>query len=77
MAVSTAEIIEKALQLPPEERVHVAEQLLQSLHPPMDPELEVALAEEMERRLQDVLAGRAQTYDNDLVVAELKAKYQL
>ncbi len=52
-----SETIESAaLRLPPEERVRLAERLIASLEP--DPEVEVAWAAEVERRVHDWEAGR-------------------
>jgi putative addiction module component (TIGR02574 family) len=55
--MSNVEILEKALQLPPEERFIIVEGLLKSLDVP-DPDLDRIWADEAEKRLQAYREGR-------------------
>jgi putative addiction module component (TIGR02574 family) len=56
---SRLEILEaEALKLTPEERAHLADRLIASLTD--DPEIEEAWAAEVERRIAEIEAGRAQ-----------------
>ena len=55
MAISRAELEAQALQLAPEERVHLADRLLASLS--SNQELEEAWSVEAERRLADLESG--------------------
>jgi putative addiction module component (TIGR02574 family) len=55
--MSNVEILEKALQLPPEERFIIVEGLLKSLDVP-DPDLDRIWANEAEKRLQAYREGR-------------------
>ncbi|MCA1732423.1 MAG: addiction module protein [Acidobacteria bacterium] len=48
-------------QLSESERAELAGLLLETLHSPADPDVEAAWAREVERRLEDYRAGRAQT----------------
>ena len=55
MSISRAELEAQALQLAPEERVHLADRLLASLS--STDELEETLSVEAERRLADLESG--------------------
>lgn len=45
--------------------------------PPLDPTVETALVEEMDRRWQRIEAGEEELLDHDEVLSSLKARYQL
>lgn len=51
------DILKAAVRLPEKERVHVVEELLVSLEPPMDKEVDAAWAAEVERRSREIKAG--------------------
>ncbi|MGH7551810.1 MAG: addiction module protein [Longimicrobiales bacterium] len=59
-----------ALRLPIHERARLAEQLIASLDE--DSEIEAAWAEEIERRMEEVRAGKVELLDADQVLAKLR-----
>ena len=65
-------IIREALALPPEEREHIATVLLDSLPPE---EWERAWAAEVERRVEDLDAGRTRAIPGEEVFAKLRARF--
>lgn len=58
MRMTQNDIMHAALALPKDDRATLAVRLLDSLHAPADPAVEAAWAEEIERRLADLDAGR-------------------
>ena len=73
--MSTQEIIDQAIALPPDERERVAELLYESLHAEdyadsesVDKEWEKII----ERRLEDVESGKVKTIPGDVVLANLR-----
>ena len=61
MGKSSHAILEEALKLPSKERAAVAEQLIQSLDPIQETEVEEAWQQEIQRRLKDIEKGEATT----------------
>ena len=61
--MSTDELLAQVLQLPRQERVRVAEELLSSLEEADDEEVAAAWAPELERRSREVAEGKVQTVD--------------
>jgi putative addiction module component (TIGR02574 family) len=75
MASSADDLLPDALQLPPEERARLAHKLLLSLEErEAAPDVEAEWAAELERRAQDVLSGKAKTYDARGAVEEVRAQ---
>jgi putative addiction module component (TIGR02574 family) len=58
MSTDFAELEAQALQLPPEDRARLADHLLASLAEGSQDDIDAAWAEELERRIADVDAGR-------------------
>lgn len=77
MAVEAAEVIKQALELPLLDRVRVVDELQRSMAPPLDPVVEAALIEEMDRRWQRIESGEEELLDHDEVLAKLNVKYQI
>jgi putative addiction module component (TIGR02574 family) len=50
-------LLEQALKLPAEERAALADSLLRSLEPPMDPDIDAAWRAEVARRVAELDAG--------------------
>jgi len=79
MARSIADIEKELMALPTEDRARVALDLIRSLDKDEETlsreEWEAAWHEEIERRVQDVHAGRVELHDAEVVLAELRAKY--
>ena len=72
MSSTAKKLRDDAMALPEEERELLAAELLDSLVP--DPDWEQAWAQECERRLEDVRAGRVQTTPWSAVEASLRAR---
>ncbi len=69
------ELRDAALELPREERQALAEELYESLDEEGDdPEWSDAWSDEIERRLQDIAAGRVELIDAQTVHDELAAE---
>jgi putative addiction module component (TIGR02574 family) len=72
------ELLEHALQLPKEQRLRLADQLLDSVDEFSqidDDQLDPELREELVRRLKSIEDGTAELLDGDEVMRELRAKY--
>lgn len=63
-----------ALRLPEDERVKLANDLLVSLHEPMDSDLAAAWDVEICRRINEVKSGKAELYDAQEVIARAKVR---
>ena len=74
MPLSASNMTEQALLLPAEERARLAEQLLQSLNMPLEPEVEAAWAAEAEARRQAVLSGKSETLSSREVIERLRTR---
>jgi putative addiction module component (TIGR02574 family) len=68
-------VLEEALSLPADARLKLIEKLVDSLNLPVDPEIERLWAEEAERRVVDIEAGRIKLLPGDEVFSRAKAKY--
>jgi putative addiction module component (TIGR02574 family) len=69
------EILSAALSLPPGERAMLADHLLSSLDGPNEKEIEVAWAEEAERRMREIDEGKVELIDAELVMEILRARF--
>jgi putative addiction module component (TIGR02574 family) len=75
MAQATpAELLERALELPEDERLALATELLESVEGPEDPEWAAAWAAELDRRVRDIDEGRARAVPWAEVKARLEAR---
>jgi putative addiction module component (TIGR02574 family) len=70
------EILEAALKLDPSERAAIASEILESLEESAYGQLSPAWEDEIQRRLRDVEAGRADLVPADRVFAEVEAELQ-
>jgi putative addiction module component (TIGR02574 family) len=61
MEQSSQSILDQALKLPVNERAEVAEQLIQSLDPQANSEVESAWQQEIQQRLSEIDSGVART----------------
>lgn len=68
------QLTERALELPPALRELVAHRLWESLHPGEVMELDADQVAEIERRMDDLDAGRVELLDGEQVLRELRAK---
>ena len=69
----TARLIDEAMDLPVEERIHLVDSLLLSLNP-VDKSIEAAWLEVAERRRDDMLSGRVQGIPAEEVFAEVRRR---
>ena len=72
--MTSDQLIAKALALPPEARVEIAEKLLASIDPSDFPEIDPALAEEAERRIDALDRGEDRTHPLEEVIAGFRAR---
>jgi putative addiction module component (TIGR02574 family) len=71
MTTLVDELSQKALELPTEERVRLAERLLATVHE-VDPEVEAAWDVEIQRRLAEIDDGTAKLIPAEEVFAEVR-----
>jgi putative addiction module component (TIGR02574 family) len=71
MTTLVDELSQRALELPPEDRVLLAERLLATVHE-IDPEVEVAWDREIQRRLAEIENGTANLIPAEEVFAEVR-----
>jgi putative addiction module component (TIGR02574 family) len=71
------EILSAALELPPETRAILADQLLASLDGPNQREIDAAWAEEAERRMREIDEGQVEAIDGELVMQRLRARFKI
>jgi hypothetical protein len=75
MAATSKELFEAALGLDPEERAHLAHELLASLEVE-DEGVEEAWRDEIVRRAREVLEGRAVLVDGEASLREVRERLQ-
>jgi len=61
MNVVAQNLLESALQLPEQDRAHLAASLIESLDPSIDADAQMLWAEEVRRRLSDLDIGAVKT----------------
>ncbi len=77
MAQATpAELLQHALQLPEDDRLASATELLESVEGPEDPDWAAAWAAELDRRVRELDEGRAKGVPWAEVKAKLEARYR-
>jgi len=70
----TAKLTEELLSLPCEDRIRIVERLLESLNAPADDEIEQAWAVEVERRLDELNAGKVRSIPGEEVFADIRQR---
>jgi putative addiction module component (TIGR02574 family) len=73
--ITSNEILEAAMSLPPEARAQIAEQLLDSLDPSRA-EIDAAWAIEIESRIQEIDDGRAKLIPDDQAMEMVRKRIQ-
>lgn len=73
--MTTEQIIKAAMALPDAERMRVADELIASLDPAEQQRTEEAWAREVERRIDELDAGKVRGRPADEVMRELREKY--
>ncbi|HKO13849.1 MAG TPA: addiction module protein [Acidobacteriaceae bacterium] len=74
MPREAAQILHEALELPPEQRAALADSLLNSLDADVDPDVEQAWQEEIERRIESVRNGTTKMVPWEEVQARLLSR---
>jgi putative addiction module component (TIGR02574 family) len=69
-------VTDDAMKLSVQERARLARQLLLSLDPEDEAEVEAAWEAEIEHRVQEIKAGRAQGRPAEQVFADIRARYR-
>ena len=75
MALTIEQLESEALKLPASSRAELAEKLVGSLHVVEDAAHRREWAEEAQRRLEDVRAGRVETIPGEQVFAEIRQMF--
>ena len=75
MSLQLQEVVNKALNLSPEERAELAHELILSLDDTRDKEVETAWDAEIERRVREIKSGKAKGRPAEDILAEIRAKY--
>jgi putative addiction module component (TIGR02574 family) len=76
MGTATEKILEDAPLLPADEQASLVVKILQSLNLPTKDEINRLWAEEAERRVSQLEAGKAELIPGEQVFAKIRAKYQ-
>lgn len=74
MSRQSSDLLARVLRLPPSVRAQFAQELLASLDDPTETDVEEHWCAEIERRTDEVLAGRAELEDADAVHEHLSAR---
>lgn len=74
MGTDFKEIARSALNLSEEMRAELATLLLESLHEPIDQEIEKAWTEELKRRIEEVESGEVSTIPAETVMKRAREK---
>lgn len=77
ISLSEQDVFQSAMSLPEPSRAELAERLWSSLSDGTQDDIAAAWADELDRRLSDLAAGRTTTLPGDETMAALKAKYQV
>ena len=66
--------LDQVLALPCEDRVTVAEKLLQSLNSPMQSEIDQAWGEQVERRIDEIDSGEVKLIPGEEVFSDIRER---
>lgn len=69
------QILSAALSLPPDARAMLADRLLESLDSEDQKRIDAIWADEAERRVREIDEGRVKTIDGELVMQELRSRF--
>ena len=72
-SVST-KLTDELLSLPCEDRIYLADRLLESLNAPTRADIEQAWAEEAERRIEEIESGNVDTIPGEQVFREIRER---
>jgi putative addiction module component (TIGR02574 family) len=74
MTAMTERILDQVLSLPCEDRLIVAEKLLQSLNSPVQTEIDRMWAEEAERRIDEIDSGSVDLIPGEKVFSNIRER---
>ena len=75
MVVLSDKVIDDVLSLPADQRIDLADRILESLNAPTDPEIDALWAVEAERRVKEIKDGQVELIPGDKVFARIHRKY--
>ena len=74
MTTATARLADQVLSLPCEDRIYLADRLLESLNAPSREDIDRLWAEEAERRIDELDSGKAEAIPGEQVFAEIRQR---
>ena len=74
MTSISTKLTDELLSLPCEDRVYLADRLLESLNAPTREDVEQAWAEEAERRIEEIDSGKVETIPGEQVFREIRKR---
>ena len=75
VSMTCEELLDRALQLPADEREKIARTLYESLADEEDDEDQAAWAEEIKQRVEEIRNGTVETIPAEEVFAEMRARF--
>ena len=75
MSTATEKVVEKALELPADERIGLVDRILASLNLPTRPDIDKMWSEEAERRVAEIDRGEVDLIPGEDVFANIRRKY--
>jgi putative addiction module component (TIGR02574 family) len=74
MTTTTARLADQVLSLPCEDRIYLADRLLESLNAPSREDIDRLWAEEAERRIDELDSGKVEAIPGEQVFAEIRQR---
>ena len=75
MVTLSDKVIDDVLSLPADQRMNLADRILESLNAPVDPEFDALWAIEAEHRVQEIESGEVDLIPGEAVFAQIHRKY--
>jgi putative addiction module component (TIGR02574 family) len=75
MPTATDRVVDEALELPADARIGLVDRILASLNLPTQPEIDRLWAEEAERRVAEIDAGKVELVPGEEVFSKIRRKY--
>ena len=75
MPTATDRVVDEALELPADARIGLVDRILASLNLPTQPEIDRLWAEEAERRVAEIDAGKVKLVPGEEVFSKIRRKY--
>jgi putative addiction module component (TIGR02574 family) len=75
MPTATDRVVYEALELPADARIGLVDRILASLNLPTQPEIDRLWAEEAERRVAEIDAGKVELVPGEEVFSKIRRKY--